>query len=135
MKFRNARFLLVSAAIGGLLSVALGAFGAHALQSSLTAEQMATYETAGRYLIYHSLALLALSGIVLARPTINGLGAVGMLWVAGSAVFSGSLYILCLTEIRWLAWLTPVGGMLLIVGWLRLAIAGCQLGDTGVERH
>ena len=130
MKFCNSRFLLVSAAIGGLLSVALGAFGAHALQSSSTAEQMATYETAGRYLIYHSLALLALSGIVLARPTINGLGAVGMLWVAGSAVFSGSLYILSLTGIRWLAWLTPLGGLMLILGWLRLVLSAYQTSAT-----
>jgi uncharacterized membrane protein YgdD (TMEM256/DUF423 family) len=98
----------------GFLGVAAGAFGAHGLQSVLTAARLETLEVAVRYQMYHALALV-LAG---------WLGATGAAWCffAGTAVFSGSLYLLVATEQRWLGAVTPIGGLMLLVGWLLLAL-------------
>ncbi len=98
----------------GFVGVAAGAFGAHALKSVVTAARLETFEVAVRYQMYHALA------VVLA----GWLGAPRAAWcfVAGTAVFSGSLYLLVLTEQRWLGAVTPIGGLLLLGGWLLLAL-------------
>ncbi|OMH39667.1 DUF423 domain-containing protein [Motiliproteus sp. MSK22-1] len=134
MTLISPRFYLLMAAVGGFLSVSLGAFGAHTLQGFLTVEKLTTYETANRYLMYHSLALLAISLLLLSqsqlqRQCADRLKRVAGLWTIGCSVFSGSLYILCLADIRWLVWLTPIGGLLLLAGWVLLVQAAYRYPD------
>ena len=100
----------------GFLSVALGAFGAHALKTKLSTEMMAVYQTAVQYHQVHALALLALVCLTprLHNPTAT---VAGWLFVAGTIVFSGSLYLLATTGTRWLGAITPIGGLALLGGW------------------
>ena len=97
-----------------LLGVAAGAFGAHGLKSHLTAERMEIFEVAVRYQMYHAIGLV-LAGILDAQQA-------GWCFAGGILIFSGSLYLLVLTEQRWLGGVTPAGGLLFLLGWLLLAI-------------
>lgn len=107
------------AAILGALVVALGAFGAHGLQPVLERHDTAAiWQTAVFYHAIHAVALLALAAAGRASAWMTGL------WTAGVAIFSGSLYILAITDIRWLGAITPIGGTALIIGWIVLAITG-----------
>lgn len=120
----TAKLLLQLAALFGGLGVAIGAFGAHALHAMLErAGRLDTFETAVRYQFYHALALLAIGALWTARPELRALGTTGILWVGGIVVFSGSLYTLCFTGITKLGAVAPVGGLLLLAGWLSLALA------------
>ena len=120
----TARLILQLAALLGGLGVAIGAFGAHALRPMLEqAGRFDTFETAVRYQFYHALALLAIGVLWTARPELTRLGTTGMLWAAGILVFSGSLYALCFTGITKLGAVAPVGGLLLLGGWLSLWLA------------
>ncbi len=105
-------------AVSGAIAVALGAFGAHALRNSLTPEQLSVWETAVHYQFLHALALV-LFGLSLQVKPRRCLG--GWFFVAGSALFSGSLYGLTLGGPRWLGPITPLGGTLLILGWIAFA--------------
>ena len=117
----TARLLLQLAALLGGLGVAIGAFGAHALHDTLVrAGRLDTFETAVRYQFYHLLALLAVGVLWTARPDLRTLGTTGWLWLSGIIVFSGSLYALCFTGITKLGAVAPVGGLLLLAGWLSL---------------
>ena len=104
----------VSAAVG----VAFGAFGAHGLKARVGPDLLAVWETGVRYHLVHALGLLAVAWAVERWPAA---GVAGWLFVAGTAVFSGSLYLLVLTGQRWLGAVTPLGGVAFIVGWLLLA--------------
>ena len=108
-----------------LLAVALGAFGAHGLRSTLTAEMLETFEVAVRYQMYHSLGMLAAAWAALQwqNPLTT---AAGWCFFAGILIFSGSLYILSLTGIRWLGAITPIGGLAFIVGWGCLMFAAIR---------
>lgn len=106
-----------------LLGVAAGAFGAHALRARLDAPALAVWETAARYQLFHALALLAVA-LAASRWPAPGWVAAGWLFVAGTVVFSGSLYLLVLTGTRWLGAVTPLGGLCLLAGWAVLAWAG-----------
>lgn len=117
------RIFLLWAAIFGGLGVALGAFGAHALSERLTANLLQTYETAVRYHFYHALALVAVVYAIGRWPQSNLPVAAGWLFVLGVLIFSGSLYLLAFTGIRWLGAITPIGGVALIAGWACLAVA------------
>ena len=120
----TARLLLQLAALFGGLGVAIGAFGAHALHDMLVnAGRLDTFETAVRYQFYHVLALLAIGVLWALRPELHALGTTGWLWVGGIVVFSGSLYALCFTGITKLGAVAPVGGLLLLAGWLSLILA------------
>ncbi|OON68575.1 DUF423 domain-containing protein [Hymenobacter sp. CRA2] len=122
------RLILLLAAVLGALGVALGAFGAHAFKAHLEATQrLDTFETAVRYQFYHTLALLAVGILRLVRPELTNLGTVAWLFVGGIVIFSGSLYLLCLTGITKLGAITPIGGVLLIAGWVLLAVAALKL--------
>lgn len=103
-------------AIGGLVSVTLGAFGAHALKSTLSSDMLETFETGVRYQMYHSLALLAVVW-ALVRTESAIFGASGWCFVAGIVLFSGSLYLLAFTGIKWFGAITPIGGLAFLAGW------------------
>ena len=108
-----------------LLGVAFGAFGAHTLQSKLAPEMLETFEVAVRYQMYHSLGLIAAAWAV--SQWQNQLTAAsGWCFLAGILIFSGSLYVLSLTGIRWLGAITPIGGLAFIVGWGCLVIAAIR---------
>lgn len=116
------RTLLVSACVAGALGVTLGAFGAHGLAARVTPERLDTFETGVRYHMYHTLALLAVAWIGMQSPTWQA-GAAGVCFLAGIVVFSGSLYLLVLTDTPWLGAITPLGGLCFIAGWVLLAWA------------
>jgi uncharacterized membrane protein YgdD (TMEM256/DUF423 family) len=116
------RLFFVLGSISGFLGVALGAFGAHALKARLDAELLATFEVGVRYQMYHAFALLAV-GWAQTRWPGAVLNTSGWLFVAGTVIFSGSLYVLALSAQRWLGAITPVGGAALLAGWLCLAWA------------
>lgn len=109
------------------LAVILGAFGAHGLADKLTPDRLANFETAARYQMYHSLALLAVALTLAYFPAgTKSLQIGGWLFVAGILLFSGSLYILSITGIRWLGAVTPFGGVAFALGWLMLVLAAWQ---------
>jgi uncharacterized membrane protein YgdD (TMEM256/DUF423 family) len=110
----------------GLVAVAAGAFGAHALRARLSAELLAVFETAARYQMVHALALLAVA-LVAARAPSAAASAAGWLFAVGIVLFSGSLYALALTGIRVLGAVTPLGGVCFLAGWVALALAGRAL--------
>jgi uncharacterized membrane protein YgdD (TMEM256/DUF423 family) len=112
-------------ALSGLISVAAGAFGAHALRARLTPEYLAVFETGARYQMYHALGLLAVAWAITRWPEPLLLWA-GWLFLVGSVVFSGSLYLLALSGARWWGAVTPLGGVAFLAGWLCLALAALR---------
>jgi uncharacterized membrane protein YgdD (TMEM256/DUF423 family) len=112
-------------ACSAFLAVAAGAFGAHGLRARLTPELLAVFETAARYQMYHALGLLAVAWAVTRWPG-SLAGWAGWLFVAGTMIFSGSLYALALTGVRWLGAITPLGGVAFLAGWICLALAARQ---------
>ena len=116
----DARRFGLAAALSGALAVAAGAFATHALRGTLSADALANWETGARYQMYHALALMLVAWRVGQRPGRPILIA-GWAFIAGTVLFSGSLYLLSLTGLRWLGALAPFGGAALIGGWLALA--------------
>lgn len=119
---RIQRYILLFACSSMALSICLGAFGAHALSSSLSIQSMKTYQTAVQYQIYHALGLFGL-GILISQYQHKLLLLAACLLMMGVCFFSGSLYVLILTGVHWVGILTPIGGCLLILGWLCLALS------------
>jgi uncharacterized membrane protein YgdD (TMEM256/DUF423 family) len=117
---RMQRRFAIPAALFGFLSVAAGAFGSHALRGRISAEMLGAFETAARYQMYHALALLVLARAA-KRATSRAIPLAAYLMVAGTIVFSGSLYALTLSGIRWYGAITPIGGALFLASWLVLA--------------
>ena len=117
-----AHIWLTLGAIYGLLSVSLGAFGAHGLRGRVAEPMLVTGATGADYLGMHALALLACGLIALHLPGSRLIGAAGWLFVIGTILFSGSLFALVLTGVRGLGAVTPFGGTLLIAGWALLAL-------------
>lgn len=113
---------LTLAAVSGFLAVAFGAFGAHGLRERLAPEMLAVFEVGVRYQMYHALALAAVA-LALPRWPSASLQAAGWCFIAGTVVFSGSLYVLTLTGMRWLGAVTPIGGVAFLAGWALLAWA------------
>ncbi|CDH43822.1 DUF423 domain-containing protein [Candidatus Contendibacter odensensis] len=118
-----AKTFLFLGSVGMLLAVALGAFGAHALKKTLAPDLMAVYETAVNYHVYHALGLLAVGLLALHIPESALLRWAGILLAVGVLLFSGSLYTLSLSGIRWLGAITPLGGIAFLIAWLLLVIA------------
>jgi uncharacterized membrane protein YgdD (TMEM256/DUF423 family) len=119
------RAFITLGAVSGFLAVALGAFGAHSLRDRLSADMLQVFQTGVTYQMYHALALIVV-GILLARFSVDGsawLTGSGWLFVAGSVLFSGSLYALALSNVGWLGAITPLGGVAFLLGWLALAIS------------
>ncbi|HYH95083.1 DUF423 domain-containing protein [Hyalangium sp.] len=116
------RLWIVLGAANAFLSVAAGAFGAHALKARLPQDLLTIFETGARYHMYHSLGLIAIGLVAQTRPS-PLLSTAGGAMLAGIVLFSGSLYVLALTGIRALGAITPIGGLGFLVGWALLAIA------------
>lgn len=115
--------------LSAFVSVAAGAFGAHALAARLDARLLAIWQTAAQYQLAHALALIALGawmqGLTAPAPCA---AFAGWAFVTGSVIFSGSLYALALTDVRWLGAITPVGGLSFLAGWAALALSAWQAG-------
>jgi len=114
------RILAGIGAVSALCAVAAGAFAAHALRMRLPADLLAVFETGARYQMYHAV------GLILAALAYGRWGAASLVWagwffLAGTVIFSGSLYTLSLTGIRWLGAVTPIGGVCFLVGWALFA--------------
>ncbi|HEU4698740.1 MAG TPA: DUF423 domain-containing protein [Gemmatimonadales bacterium] len=123
------RLFFALGAVSAFLAVAAGAFGAHGLRARLAPELLAVFETAARYQMYHALALLAVAWVAGRVGPASALPAwAGWLFVAGTVLFSGSLYLLTLTGTRWLGAVTPLGGVAFLAGWLCLALSARHLG-------
>ncbi|MEZ4366175.1 MAG: DUF423 domain-containing protein [Kofleriaceae bacterium] len=118
----SARSPLVAAgALNAVIAIAAGAFGAHALRDRLDARRLEIFETAARYHLVHAVALVVCG--VLAARELAAAGTAGWILQVGVAIFSGTLYVLALTDARWLGAITPLGGVTMIVGWAYLAWA------------
>lgn len=115
------RFWFTAGALLAGIAVAAGAFGAHGLRSRLAPADLVTFETAVRYQMYHALALLAVAGLLARGAALAG--AAGWSFLAGIALFSGSLYLLTLAGQRWMGAVTPLGGLAFLVGWVLLAVS------------
>lgn len=116
------RLFLITGALSGALGVAAGAFGAHALRARVEPRMLEVFETAARYQMYHALALIAVAWVC-TRTTSTFAGTAGWLFLAGTVLFSGSLYAMTFTGARWLGAITPLGGACFIAGWVCLAVA------------
>jgi uncharacterized membrane protein YgdD (TMEM256/DUF423 family) len=124
------RILIAAGAAGAALSVILGAFGAHTLKSRLPPEILAIFQTGVQYQFYHSLGLILIGVIArITRPS-TILNASGGLMLAGILLFSGSLYVICLTGLRGFGLVTPVGGAAFILAWLLLLVDTLKSGPS-----
>lgn len=110
------RFFFIVGAIMAFLAVALGAFGAHALKNRLTPDMLDIFEVGVRYHMYHALGLLAVAWATSRWPESN-VTAAGWAFIVGIIIFSGSLYILSMTGMRWFGAVTPLGGLAFLIGW------------------
>lgn len=117
---RMEKLFVTLGAISGLIAVAAGAFGAHALEDRLGEQRLRTYQTGVLYHLIHSLALVA-AGWAVGRFGGAAAAVAGWSFVAGVVLFSGSLYALALTGVRQLGMITPFGGVAFLVGWAALA--------------
>ena len=114
------RHFLGIGALSACVAVAAGAFGAHGLRDVVSADRLVVWETAARYQMYHALGLLIVACLA-SQKTAGPARIGGWLFVAGTVLFSGSLYALTLTGITVLGAITPLGGLAFIAGWLVLA--------------
>ena len=115
---------LVLGALFALLAVMAGAFGAHGLRGVIDERGLEVFQTAVTYQIYHSLALILVAILPVAGLSRRLLGIAAGFFVAGLLVFSGSLYLLVLTGLRWMGPVTPVGGIGFMVGWILVLMSG-----------
>jgi uncharacterized membrane protein YgdD (TMEM256/DUF423 family) len=119
------KLFFIAGAISAFIGVAAGAFGAHGLKNRLDADMMAVFEVGVRYQMYHAFALIVTAWAVSRWP--GGMSnAAGYLFIVGTVLFSGSLYLLSLSGIRWLGAITPLGGLAWLAAWLCLAWAAVK---------
>ncbi|HEX6982107.1 MAG TPA: DUF423 domain-containing protein [Balneolaceae bacterium] len=117
------KLFLVAGSIAMALAVMLGAFGAHGLKKTLSDEMLGIFETAVAYHFYHAIGLLILGLTAHYLPDSDSLKWSGWLMMAGILIFSGSLYILSISGVRWLGAITPIGGLCFIASWILFALA------------
>ena len=118
-------FFTIASILGGL-AVALGAFGAHALNGRVEARLLEVFETGVRYHFYHALALMVVVFAIGRWPNSNLPVIAGWLFIAGIVAFSGSLYAMTFTGLRWMGAITPIGGVAFIAGWICLALVASR---------
>ena len=121
-------FLFVGGANAAVV-VLLGAFGAHGLKARLSSEMMAIYHTAIQYHLFHALGLIAIGLVVAWLPGASYLKWAGWIMLVGIVLFSGSLYVLSVTGMRWLGAITPFGGLAFIVAWVLFCVAVLKAGS------
>jgi uncharacterized membrane protein YgdD (TMEM256/DUF423 family) len=121
------RIFLFFGSLLGFLGVAFGAFGAHALKSRLSADMLVVFETGVRYQMYHAFAILIVAAAIGRIGDANLLVLAGWFFVAGVALFSGSLYALSLSGVGVLGAITPVGGLLFLIGWACLGLFALRI--------
>ena len=130
----NDGFWLRVGAAWGFLAVAMGAFGSHGLKERLDRiGRVENFHTAAQYHMYVALALVAVGLIRLTGRSGAAVQTAGWAFLVGSVIFSGTLYVLSLTGIRWLGAITPIGGVLIMVGWAALAVAAGPVGRPTSE--
>ena len=115
---RHILWIIIGSTLAAL-AVAIGAFGAHGLKSRVSADDLIIFETGVRYQMYHSLALILL-GLIGVNFQSNVVQLPAILFLVGIIIFSGTLYLIPLTGLRWLGAITPIGGTALILGWIML---------------
>jgi uncharacterized membrane protein YgdD (TMEM256/DUF423 family) len=116
------KFWLISAGIFGFLSVALGAFGAHSLKNIMDDYGKSIYEKAVLYQMFHTMALFAVGLLQLIQKQ-TSFSAAGWGFFIGIVLFSGSLYLLAVTGVKWLGAITPIGGIAFLFGWSGLVLS------------
>ncbi|MBT1449458.1 DUF423 domain-containing protein [Glaciecola sp. XM2] len=126
---KQTKWLVLAGALFAMLSVAIGAFAAHGLKSHLDEYGLSIIETGARYQMYHALALLVLAALSIKLSSI-AVNVAGICFVAGIICFSGSLYVLALTTVKWVVFVTPLGGLLFIVAWATLMYATITKKDV-----
>lgn len=131
MSKRASLFLILGSGLAGV-GVGTGAFGAHVLKGSLDPSMLSVFETAVRYQMYHALALCIVSA-TMERYGLRQFEPVGWLFLAGIILFSGSLYVLSLSGVRWIGVLTPIGGLAWMGGWALLAWKLLRVPRDGVS--
>lgn len=119
------RFFFIVGAFSAFISVTAGAYGSHGLKGKLSPEMLSVFEIGVRYQMYHALGLIAVSFASVQWPGKLMLAA-GCLFIAGALLFSGTIYLYCLTGTKWFGPLTPIGGALLMAGWLSLAVGAMK---------
>ena len=118
--------LITMAAVNGLLAVMLGAFMSHSLDETITTELLGIFQTGVSYHMYHSLAALAAGILSHIFPKVRLLKFSAYSFLLGIMLFSGSLYLLALTELPMIGMITPIGGIFFIFGWIMLCIFGAK---------
>ena len=119
-------FLAIASLLAGT-SVILGAFASHGLKGKLSESALAIWETGTKYQMYHALALILIAILLERSPNFLPLIIAGYAFIAGIAIFSGSLYVLSLSGIKWLGAITPLGGVAFIAGWISLAVTAWKI--------
>lgn len=125
------KFNIITGAILAFLSVAIGAFGAHALKNVLTEHYVTIWETGVHYQMFHAIGLIVI-GILMSKSLMGPtplLSRAGILMFIGVILFSGSLYILSITQIKILGAITPIGGVLFLVAWLLVIISAFKMNN------
>ena len=117
---------ITMAAVNGLLAVMLGAFMSHSLEETITSELLTVFQTGVSYHMYHSLAALAVGILSHIFPKVRLLKLSAYFFLLGIVLFSGSLYLLALTELPMIGLITPIGGAFFIFGWITLCIFGAE---------
>jgi len=123
----TARLWLTLGAACGFLTVSLGAFGAHGLKGRIAADLIANWGTAANYLGMHGAAILACGLLLLLRPQAPLIRAAAWCFLIGVSLFSGSLFLMALTDVRMLGIVTPFGGVTLLAGWALLAVGAWRV--------
>lgn len=124
------RLFVMMAALSGAIGVGAGAFGAHALRAKLEPRMLEVFETGARYQMYHAIALLGVAWVASRWPGSTATAA-GWLLLAGTILFSGSLYAMALTGVRGLGAITPLGGVCFIAGWICLGLTAMKGSAAG----
>lgn len=122
---KTERNFIILGAASTFIAVAAGAFGAHSLKNTLSVDMLAVFETGARYQMYHALALLLVARM---RTRIPGrlIPLAGWMFVIGTLLFCGSLYLLAITGRSWFGAITPLGGLCFLAGWILLAVAAIR---------
>jgi len=119
---KKTKILLVTASLMMALGIMIGAFGAHALKQFISDELMLVFDTGSKYHFFNTLGLFAIAFILQFKPDSKLLFIAGILVILGTLIFSVSLYLLVILKISWLGAITPIGGTLLIIGWIMTTV-------------